>query len=80
MLIYGYSQWKQRNTKELVWGVFGGLFMLNLIWSFYARQLIISDTGNTSLLELSRQILAVVSVLVAIAIYIYRDRIRWFGY
>ena len=77
MLIYGYFQWKQRN-KELVWGIFGGLFLLNLIWSLYARQLIISGTGNTSQLELSRQILAVLSVLIAIAIYVYRDRIKWF--
>jgi hypothetical protein len=74
---YGYYEWKRRNT-ELVWGIFGGLFLLNLMWSLYARQLIVSEAGNTSQLELSRQVLTLLSVLIAIAIYIYRDRIKWF--
>jgi hypothetical protein len=77
MLIYGYYQWKRRNT-ELVWGIFGGLFLLNLIWSLYARQLIVSGAENESQLELSRQVLAALSVLIVIAIYIYRNRVNWF--
>jgi hypothetical protein len=78
MLIYNYFQWKNNNNKELIWGVFSCLLILNLTWSLIARQFIISGAPNASLLDLSRKILTVISFLAAAVLYVYRNRISWF--
>jgi hypothetical protein len=78
MLIYSYFQWKNNNNKELIWGVFSCLLILNLIWSLIARQFIISGTPNASLLDMSRKALTIISLFAAIAVYIHRKRISWF--
>jgi hypothetical protein len=78
VLIYSYSQWRKNNNKELIWGVFGCLLILNLIWSVIARQFIILAAPNASLLEMSRKILTVTSIIAGIVLYINRNRISWF--
>jgi hypothetical protein len=78
MLIYSCYQRKKNNNQELIWGVFSCLLILNLTWSLIARQFIISGSPNASLLDLSRKILTVISVLAGVVFYVYRNRISWF--
>jgi hypothetical protein len=78
VLIYSYSQWRKNNNKELMRGVLGCLLILNLIWSLIVRQFIISGAPNASLLDMSRKILTVISIVAGIVLYINRNRITSF--
>jgi hypothetical protein len=78
MLIHSYYQHKKNNNKKLIWGVFSCILIVNLIWSLIAQTFIIAGAENGSLLALSRKILTVISLVVAIVLYVYRNRISWF--
>jgi hypothetical protein len=69
---------EENNNKELIWGVFGCLLILNLLWSLIARQFIILGAPNASLLDMSRKILTVISIVAGFVLYINRNRISWF--
>jgi hypothetical protein len=76
--IYGYFQWKRYGKKrELVWGAFGGLLLLNIAWGLFVRHLIISGTGNASYLDLSRKALILLTLLAGAILWMFRNHISW---
>jgi hypothetical protein len=75
-IIYGYSRWKTyADKKEMSWILLGIFAIFCVGWALFTRHLVISGTGNASVLLSSRKVLGFFALFVGLTL-IYRQYIR----